>query len=125
KATDEIAGQISGIQKSTGESVSAIEMIGTIIESINEIATTISAAVEEQGAATNEITRNVRNAAERTRMVSTSISDVADETGKTGELSGEVLQTSQDAAQKIQVLNSRINAILDDLRNKAHDRAAS
>ncbi|AUG52468.1 chemotaxis protein [Thalassospira marina] len=125
KATDEIAGQISGIQKSTGESVSAIEMIGAIIESINEIATTISAAVEEQGAATNEITRNVRNAAERTRMVSTSISDVADETGKTGELSGEVLQTSQDAAQKIQVLNNRINTILDDLRRKAHDRAAS
>ncbi len=125
KATDEIAGQISGIQKSTGESVSAIEMIGSIIESINEIATTISAAVEEQGAATNEITRNVRNAADRTRMVSTSINDVADETGKTGELSGEVLQTSQNAAQKIHVLNNRINAILDDLRTKAHDRAAS
>mgnify|MGYP003624262815 FL=1 len=125
KATDEIAGQISGIQKSTGESVSAIEMIGSIIENINEIATTISAAVEEQGAATNEITRNVRNAADRTRMVSTAITDVATETGKTGELSSEVLQTSQDAAKKIQTLNNRINSILEDLRHKAHDRAAS
>ncbi|WP_085581341.1 methyl-accepting chemotaxis protein [Thalassospira mesophila] len=125
KATDEIAGQISGIQKSTGESVTAIEMIGHIIENINEIATTISAAVEEQGAATNEITRNVRNAADRTRMVSTSITDVAEETGKTGELSGEVLQTSQNAAKKVENLNHRIGTILEDLRRKAHDRAAS
>ena len=79
KATEEIAGQISGIQKATGESVTAIEDIGRIIENINEIATTISAAVEEQGAATDEITRNVRSAADRTRTVSSSINDVASE----------------------------------------------
>ncbi|WP_417843993.1 hypothetical protein [Thalassospira sp.] len=62
---------------------------------------------------------------DRTRMVSTSITDVAEETGKTGELSGEVLQTSQNAAKKIQGLNDSINTILEDLRRKAHDRAAS
>ncbi|MFH1806368.1 MAG: methyl-accepting chemotaxis protein, partial [Pseudomonadota bacterium] len=38
KATEEISGQIAGIQKSTGESVSAIEAISKIIENINEIA---------------------------------------------------------------------------------------
>ncbi|WP_085581345.1 methyl-accepting chemotaxis protein [Thalassospira mesophila] len=125
KATEEISGQISGIQKSTGESVSAIEMIGRIIENINEIATTISAAIEEQGAATNEITRNVRGAADRTRAVSSSITDVANETAKTGELSGQVLQTAQTASEKVENLRSRINNILEDLRKQAHDRAAS
>jgi methyl-accepting chemotaxis protein len=125
KATDEITGQISGIQKSTSESVSAIELIGSIIENINEIATTISAAIEQQGSATNEITRNVRGAADRTRAVSSSITDVANETAKTGELSGQVLQTAQTASEKVENLRSRINTILEDLRKQAHDRAAS
>ncbi len=125
KATEEISGQIAGIQKATGESVNAIGDIGRIIENINEIATTISAAVEEQGAATDEITRNVRGAADRTRSVSASINEVASETGKTGELSGQVLATAQDASEKVENLRSRINGILDDLRKQAHDRAAS
>ena len=125
KATEEISGQISGIQKATGESVNAIGDIGRIIENINEIATTISAAVEEQGAATDEITRNVRGAADRTRSVSASITEVANETSKTGELSGQVLATAQDASQKVENLRSRINGILDDLRQQANERAAS
>ncbi|MDP2697149.1 MAG: methyl-accepting chemotaxis protein, partial [Thalassospira sp.] len=74
---------------------------------------------------TNEITRNVRGAADRTRAVSTSITDVANETGKTGELSGQVLQTAQLASEKVENLRSSINRILDDLRQQAHDRAAS
>ena len=125
KATEEISGQISGIQKATGESVNAIGDIGRIIENINEIATTISAAVEEQGAATDEITRNVRGAADRTRSVSASITEVANETSKTGELSGRVLATAQDASQKVENLRLRINGILDDLRQQANERAAS
>ncbi|WP_404426259.1 methyl-accepting chemotaxis protein [Thalassospira australica] len=124
KATEEISGQISGIQKATGESVTAIGDIGRIIENINEIATTISAAVEEQGAATDEITRNVRSAADRTRTVSASINDVASETGKTGELSGQVLSTAQTASEKVENLRSRINNILEDLRQQARDRAS-
>ncbi|NIZ03627.1 methyl-accepting chemotaxis protein [Thalassospira lucentensis] len=124
KATEEIAGQISGIQKATGESVTAIGDIGTIIDSLNEIATTISAAVEEQGAATDEITRNVRGAADRTRSVSASITDVANETGRTGQLSGEVLTTSKAAAEKVAEMRNRIANILEDLRQQAHNRAA-
>ncbi|PKR53413.1 methyl-accepting chemotaxis protein [Thalassospira marina] len=123
KATDEISGQILGIQKSTGESVSAIGEIGRIIEHINEIATTISAAVEQQGSATNEISRNVRGAAERNRMVSASIGDVVNETSKTGVLSGQVLQTAQTASTKVENMRTRINQILDNLRDQAQDRA--
>lgn len=123
KATDDIAGQILGIQKSTGESVTAISEIGKIIENINEIATTISAAVEEQSAATNEISRNVRGAAERNRMVSTSIGDVVAETSKTGILSGQVLETAQTASEKVEHMRIRISQILDNLRQQAYDRA--
>src|SRR5690606_3955923 len=55
KATDEITGQIAGIQQATKAAVEAIRSIGQTISQINEIATTIASAVEEQGAATQEI----------------------------------------------------------------------
>ncbi|MDG4719177.1 MULTISPECIES: methyl-accepting chemotaxis protein [Thalassospira] len=124
KATEEIAGQISGIQKATGESVTAIGEIGSIIDNLNEIATSISAAVEQQGAATDEISRNVRGAADRTRAVSASITEVANETGRTGQLSGEVLTTSRAASEKVGEMRNRIATILDELRQQARDRAA-
>src|SRR3546814_392092 len=72
KATDEITGQISGIQQATREAVAAIQSIGQTIGQINEIATTIASAVEEQGAATQEIARNVQQASAGTSEVSRS-----------------------------------------------------
>ncbi|WP_114116203.1 chemotaxis protein, partial [Thalassospira xiamenensis] len=66
----------------------------------------------------------VRSAADRTRTVSASINDVASETGKTGELSGQVLSTAQTASEKVENLRSRINGILEDLRQQARDRAS-
>ena len=60
KATDEIGTQIAGMQAATQESVAAIKEIGGTIGRISEIAATIAAAVEEQGAATQEIARNVQ-----------------------------------------------------------------
>src|SRR6266403_1363519 len=84
KATDEITGQISAMQGATGEAVVAIQSIGGTISSINEIATTIAAAVEEQGAATQEIARNVQGAAEGTHQVSANIVGVNQAAAETG-----------------------------------------
>src|SRR5579871_1893094 len=50
RATDEIAAQIASMQSATNESVLAIREIGTTITLISEISSTISAAVEQQGA---------------------------------------------------------------------------
>ncbi len=57
----------------TAEAVQAIESIGGTIGSINEIATVIASAVEEQGSATREIARNVQEAAQGTGEVSSNI----------------------------------------------------
>src|SRR6202043_3766552 len=70
KATADIATQVGEMQASTTESDDAIAGITTTIKSLNEISTAIAAAVEEQGAATNEIARNVQLAAKGTGEVS-------------------------------------------------------
>jgi uncharacterized protein YoxC len=76
KATEEIHQQISAVQTATKESVGAIRQISDTIERLSEISSVIAAAIEEQGAATQEIARNVQQAAHGTQQVSTNITDV-------------------------------------------------
>ena len=71
KATDEISRQIAGMQAATRESVVAIKEISGTIGRVSEIAATIAAAIEEQGAATQEIARSVQQAAIGTTQVVT------------------------------------------------------
>ena len=91
KATGEISQQISGIQSATQDSVGAIKEIGDTIGRMSEISSTIAAAVEEQGAATQEISRNIQHAALGTSEVSSNIANVQRGASETGSASSQVL----------------------------------
>ena len=54
---------MQGIQTDTGGAVEAIGKITDIVEKINGYSATIASAVEEQTATTNEMSRNVAEAA--------------------------------------------------------------
>ncbi|MET4262231.1 methyl-accepting chemotaxis protein [Bradyrhizobium sp. S3.12.5] len=95
KATGEIGQQIAGIQAATEQSVSAIKDISDTIERLSEISSTIAAAVEEQGAATQEISRNVAQAAQGTQQVSSNITEVQRGASETGSASSQVLSAAQ------------------------------
>src|ERR1035437_8888271 len=58
KATEDIGQKINAIQTDTKGAVEAIGVISGVINQINNISGTIAAAVEEQSATTNEMTRN-------------------------------------------------------------------
>ncbi|MDY7100736.1 MAG: methyl-accepting chemotaxis protein [Actinomycetota bacterium] len=99
KATEEIAGRIEAIQNDTQLAVSAIGEIATIISQINDYQTTISAAVEEQSATTDEIGRSIRQTSHGSSEIAQTIARLAEITEATrtsmleaeqvtGELSG-------------------------------------
>ena len=94
KATEEISKQIGGMQDATGDAVSAIDGIRSIIASINQNASAIAAAVEQQNAATNEIARNVQQAAAGTSDVSANIGGVNDGAAQTGSAAAQVLSAA-------------------------------
>jgi methyl-accepting chemotaxis protein len=73
RATEEIGAQVTSMQHATGDAVNAIGNITGTITTISEITEAIAAAVEEQGAATREITRNVQEAANGANAVSSNI----------------------------------------------------
>ncbi len=78
KATNEIRTQIQAIQDATRMSSQAIAEISRTIGRVNEISTSIAAAVEEQTAATGEISRNVSQAAEGTADVTANVAGVSE-----------------------------------------------
>lgn len=116
KATEEIAGQIGGIQGSTGEAVAALQSITATIERMNEVTTAIAAAVEEQGAATREIARSAALVAEGTGAVTRRIEDVRAASSETGRSAGEVLAASNDLAQQAGQLREKSADFLSQVR---------
>ena len=116
KATDEIRGQIAGMQTATQESVGAIKEIGQTIERISEIATGVAAAVEEQGASTHEIARNVQQAAQGTAQVTGNIGEVTRGAAETGSASGQVLTSARSLASESTHLKMEVAKFLATVR---------
>src|ERR1700704_2309211 len=116
KATGEIGQQISGIQAATQDSVNAIKEIGGTIEKLCEISSTIASAVEEQGAATQEISRNVQQAAHGTQQVSANITDVQRGAAETGSASSHVLSAAQSLSGDSSRLKLEVGKFLNSVR---------
>jgi methyl-accepting chemotaxis protein len=116
KATEEITAQIAAMQTATEGSVAAIKGIGGTIGRISEIATTIAAAVEEQGAATQEISRNVQQAANGTSQVTANIVDVSRGAQETRSASSQVLASAQSLSEESGQLKNEVGKFLATIR---------
>ncbi|MCB9964700.1 MAG: cache domain-containing protein [Rhodospirillales bacterium] len=101
QATENISAQISGIQNVTSSVVEAIAHISGTITKIEDISVTISSAVEEQAAATQEISRNITQTSEGTRLVSDNILSVSDSAKKAG-------TSARDISESVGVLNQQV-----------------
>lgn len=77
RATEDIGHKIEAIQADTKGAVDAIAQIGTIINQINDIQSTIASAVEQQTATTYEISRSVNEAAIGSREIAENVLAVA------------------------------------------------
>jgi methyl-accepting chemotaxis protein len=116
KATDEISAHIVNMQRATGESVNAIKAIGLTIERISEITTSISSAVEQQGAATQNIAEGVEAAASGTLDVAENIERVARGAGETEATSGEMLGSARALSEVSIHLRDEVEKFLDSVR---------
>lgn len=116
KATDEISEQIADIQKVANEAIDAIKAIGGIIGEVNEVATAIAAAVEQQGAATQEITRNTQLAAQGTRNVADNITGVSADADAAGAAAQNVKLASETLAAQTRQLGMQVTDFLGKIR---------
>ena len=116
-ATSQIEVQIKAIQDATLSAAQAIGEITETIDTISNIATSVAAAVEEQGAATGEIARNVQQASVGTQEVAENIMQVTQATQESGRASGQVLSASTALSQQSQQLQRAIGQFLINVRS--------
>jgi methyl-accepting chemotaxis protein len=116
RATEEISRQISGVQAETKAAVAAIAGINGTIARINELFTTIAGAVEEQGAATAEIARNVEQASIGTRDAADNIAAVALVAGQTGEMAHGLHLVANSLRDESERLESEVGLFLSGVR---------
>ena len=77
KATEDISQLVTSIQGDSVQAVEAIKEISEVIDQINAFQATIASAVEEQTATTNEMSRNVTEAAGAATEIAHTIGTVA------------------------------------------------
>jgi PAS domain S-box-containing protein len=106
KATEDIGRQIAQIRLATTHTVDAVTRIGVKIGEIDEVSAAIAAAMEQQSAATQEISRSVAFAAHAAR----SVSDV---------MAGVTTNASQTSARASQVCNDA-GALADEADRSRH-----
>ncbi len=116
QAIGEIRNQIVCMQTATSDSVSVIKKVNSTIRSISDITFVIAAAVQEQGAATQEIAQSVQRAAQGASQVTTIIRDVNQGAVKTGSASSEVLASAKSLASDSSRLKSEVEKFLTRVR---------
>lgn len=116
RATDEIAAQVRSIQDASADSAQAIAGITGTISRVNEISTAIASAVEEQGAATQEISRNIQQAARGTTEVSNNISSVTTAARETGLAAADLLTSAGELSRNGTLLKQQVEEFLREVR---------
>ncbi|MBY0429739.1 MAG: HAMP domain-containing protein, partial [Rhodospirillales bacterium] len=115
-ATGEIGIQIDAIQSATTRAVDAIRRIGNTIGRMDAIATSIASAVEQQFEATQEISENLRQAAQGTVEVSSTIVNVMYKATDAGKSADEMLQSAATLTHQTVVLKQEVNSFTDRIR---------
>ena len=110
EATQAIKQRVDSIQHSTDGTISEIENITRVVNSVNEVVTTIASAVEEQSTTTGEIAGNIaqaslgigevnENIAQSSTVAATIAGDIAEVTSAAGEISNSSSQVNLSSGE--------------------------
>lgn len=122
QATLNIKNQINDVQRTTEASITEINQISTVISGVNDIVTTIAAAVEEQTAATREIANNIAQASQGIQEVNENVSqssavagDITEDISKVNLAATGISESSKqvkDSSEDLQRMATELNAIV-------------
>jgi methyl-accepting chemotaxis protein len=116
KATERIEGQIEAVTNATQITVESIEKIFGAIQTVQETSGAIAAAIEEQGAATNEIAGNAGQTAQDVTLVSTTVAQVTEGARSNTERAREVLNASAKLKNQSQSLETILNSFVSKIK---------
>jgi methyl-accepting chemotaxis protein len=112
RATEQISGQIAGIQSATKQAVEAIRGIGRTIGSIDTITTIIAASIGRQNDLTDEINRNAQLTARRSQALSGGVREVERSADETGAVAERITDQSRKVIEKMGNMRTEIETFL-------------
>jgi methyl-accepting chemotaxis protein len=118
-ATEAIAERIRAVEARADRCMQSISGITGVIDEIGSASTAISAAVQEQIAATHEISRSMQMASTATDDVSANVTTVVAAAGATGRAAADVAGASDDLAHQIERLQASVRRFLTSAREVA------
>ena len=116
QATENISVQVTAVQQQSVRANKIMAEISAGILSVSEMAIAVASAVEEQRAATNEISRNVQEAARGTSEVSQHILSVSEGAQKTKSASVEVNLASDEINNATNQMQKVTSGFLENIR---------
>lgn len=117
RATEDITHSIAAIQSTVSTAVGEIKDIAQVVERSHHLATSIASAVEEQSAATKEISEQVNLAAQKVQGVTKNVEAVTRNVQEAAE-AAEVLRSSSSELQtQSHELNDKIHAFVDKIKS--------
>jgi len=116
KATGDIGAKVAQIQDATERTVASIGRIVTTIGDVRSISTAIASAVEQQGAATNEIAGNTARASDGALQVTENIFGVGRAAEMTGAASTQLMALSGNLSTQADDLQHEVTAFVSQLR---------
>jgi len=99
EATEDINQRIHAIQESTNNAVDDIEQILMVINEVNEIVSTIAAAVQEQTTTTKDMAENISQAA-------TGIQEINENVAQSSSVSGEIARDISDVYSRAEEIDN-------------------
>ncbi|AZU04005.1 methyl-accepting chemotaxis protein [Glycocaulis alkaliphilus] len=116
KATEEINSKIQDMQTAANGSIESVTVITGQISGITERSEGIAAAAEEQQATTQEIARNVAEAATGTGEVTASMAGIAEASNAAGKAAAEVKNAASMLSGQTQSLKTQMAAFVEKVR---------
>jgi len=116
KATENIAQQISSIEKTTSRAVEAMNAITKTIARLDEIASTVAGAVEQQGAVTQDIAQSANAVAQGTREVSANVTQGSQAATEIDQVAGAVSNAAGELSLRSDKLAKAVDQFLRQVR---------
>jgi len=112
KATEEITHEILSVQSSSGKAVSAIRDITQRMQDINTYTSAVAISVDQQEAATGEISHNVASAATSAKSIAMALGEVASGVTQTKSSAETMLTASEEVEDATAKLRQEVEEFL-------------
>lgn len=119
QATVDITEYISATREAIHQTAESVKEIAEVVKKVDEIATAIAAAMEEQTAATREISNSIQKTAQNTAEVSGAVNDMSQAAQQTGDAASEMRQSSASLAEQSATLHQEIDHFIHEIKTAA------